>query len=271
MLKEVDPEGVVKAISMMASEAKRLMIAHEEAIRAGAPGLMWEKHAASFCLTVSETIAGSAEALNMIGVRKATARLQGWLGDAIRHQGPLTVSDIKIIADGLSAVIVGYGDELDGRKIFVMTPQYAKYYSQTAPLFGDDVADAFPDAADDINEAGKCLALGVPTACAFHIMRAAESAAATVLNRLGGDPADEHGEIKPFGALAHAIEVEIDKMPRGPKKDAWMKLKSFMAAINRGSRTKIAHPGSVYSEGKAESLMELSKGFLTEAEELLRP
>jgi hypothetical protein len=41
-------------------------------------------------------------------------------------------------------------------------------------LFGKEVNDRFPMAIDDIEEAGKCLALGRATACVLHAMRIIE-------------------------------------------------------------------------------------------------
>ncbi len=41
-------------------------------------------------------------------------------------------------------------------------------------LLGKKVADSFPSSGFDIEEAGKCLALGRSTSCVFHLMRAME-------------------------------------------------------------------------------------------------
>jgi hypothetical protein len=41
-------------------------------------------------------------------------------------------------------------------------------------LFGPAVKSAFPNAADDIREAGNCLAVDCNTAAVFHLMRAVE-------------------------------------------------------------------------------------------------
>lgn len=47
-------------------------------------------------------------------------------------------------------------------------------YEPTEPLFGLDVRDKFTDAAFDIDESAKCLALGRSTAAVFHLMRVME-------------------------------------------------------------------------------------------------
>lgn len=45
------------------------------------------------------------------------------------------------------------------------------YYDQSASaLFGEAVAEGFPSAIGDIEEAGRCLALGRNTACVLHLM-----------------------------------------------------------------------------------------------------
>jgi hypothetical protein len=83
-------------------------------------------------------------------------------------------------------------------------------------LFGQQVANNFPSATFDISNSGVCLALGVPTASVFHLMRVLEIG----LTALG----------KPFGvSLAHtnwgpAIE-EIESKIRDMHKDpAWKAL-----------------------------------------------
>lgn len=49
----------------------------------------------------------------------------------------------------------------------------ARYYNSQF-LFGERVASSFPSAGFDIEEAGKCFALGRSTACAFHLFRVVE-------------------------------------------------------------------------------------------------
>jgi HEPN domain-containing protein len=269
MLKEIDPEGVVKSISVLASESKRLAMHYEAAARTNSPGMEYTEDCAVMCRDAARGIGESAKALGMAGIRQPVTRLTCWLEEAGKA-GFLTLGYIKQLGDGLNAVVQQFGDQLDDYKLFQIAPAYARYYSPAEPLFGEAVRDAFPIASDDIEEAGKAYALGLSTACVFHLMRAAEGAAAVILKRLGGEPLKDDGEMKAFGGLALDIEEQIEKMPRGPKKDAWMKLKTFMSAANRGIRTKVAHPGSIYGDAKAESLMEITKGFLQDAEELLR-
>ncbi len=269
MLREVDPEGVVKAISLLASEAKRLMISYEEGIKAGAPGITWESDAASYCFAVSETILASAQALNMIGVQRATERLRGWIVTAMQNGGQLRLGDLKVISDGLGAVVVGYGDELDGRKIFAMTPQYAHFYSPDGPLFGQRVEEKFPKAREDIEEAGMSLATGRYTACVFHLMRAAETAVAVLGNKLKATVKNQHGETLPWGVIVANMEPAIKALPKGSKQDKWWKIHSLLHSANRAYRTKTAHPADKYTDVQAEAALYATRSFMQEFAELL--
>jgi len=57
---------------------------------------------------------------------------------------------------------------------FGFVPDSKKAFFNQESLFGKAVADAFPDAAPDIKEAGNCLAHGLNTAAVFHLMRVLE-------------------------------------------------------------------------------------------------
>jgi hypothetical protein len=64
-------------------------------------------------------------------------------------------------------------DELDEREFFYVAPERVRFYVQPM-LMGKDVNDRFALAIDDIEDAGKCLALGQGTACVLHTMRVME-------------------------------------------------------------------------------------------------
>lgn len=64
-------------------------------------------------------------------------------------------------------------DETAALTFFSIEPAKQPYFTDSS-LFGEKVAAAFPSAAFDIEEAGKCLALDRSTACVFHCMRVME-------------------------------------------------------------------------------------------------
>src|SRR5207245_2918398 len=63
--------------------------------------------------------------------------------------------------------------------------QIAKvHYHKANQLFGEPVEIKFPEVADDIKEAGKCLALDRSTATVFHLMRVLEVGVARFATKL---------------------------------------------------------------------------------------
>jgi len=63
--------------------------------------------------------------------------------------------------------------ELWSHKAIQIKSEFSEYVNNDQ-LFGKPVADAFPSAVPDIQEAGNCLSVGCYTACVFHLMRVAE-------------------------------------------------------------------------------------------------
>lgn len=91
-----------------------------------------------------------------------------------------------------------------------MPPDGAELFRQKNPFFGDKVEDAFPRAAEDISEAGKCLALDRSTAAVFHLMRAMESAVGRLSLKL-----DIPNPDREWGKLLSDIPKKIEAMPKG--------------------------------------------------------
>ena len=106
-------------------------------------------------------------------------------------------------------------DELDGNLFLHVSPAHADYYTQSVPLFGDGVDNAFQSAAYDISEAGKCLALDAHTACVCHLMRVLEHGLRALAKRLHV-PFDN----KPWNSVIEVAEKRlrtIQQRKRKPK------------------------------------------------------
>jgi hypothetical protein len=76
-------------------------------------------------------------------------------------------------------------DELQLSLFLHIPNEKARFYHQAEPLFGKEVAAAFPSTADDISEAGKCLATDRGTATVFHLMRVMEAGLKALAKQLG--------------------------------------------------------------------------------------
>jgi hypothetical protein len=74
--------------------------------------------------------------------------------------------------------------ELESILCLRIAPEKVKFYQETKG-FGENVANRFPSAAFDIEEAGKCYACNRNTACVMHLARAVEVGLKSVMASLG--------------------------------------------------------------------------------------
>ena len=88
-----------------------------------------------------------------------------------------------MIATAITHLLSHLQDELKAQHFFHVAEQDVRFYGRKA-LFGEVIAKRFKEAACDIEQAGNCLALGQPTACVFHLMRAMEVAVRQLSKRL---------------------------------------------------------------------------------------
>jgi hypothetical protein len=70
-------------------------------------------------------------------------------------------------------------DQLSSKHFLFIQPARIDYY-QSPMLFGQNVNDKFPAAIGDIEDAGKCLAVGLGTSAVMHLMRVMESGLKTL-------------------------------------------------------------------------------------------
>ena len=159
--------------------------------------------------------------------------------------------------------------ELSETELFVLHGADSKLFAPKDPLFGDKVDKKFSAARFDIEEAGKCLALGRYTACVFHVMRAAEEAVFVLAKKLRAPVKKRNGERLTWGDLTSRIKTKIDAKPHGDAKDELLKIHMFLNACNRAYRTKTAHPGPKYIEEEARDAYEATSAFMRKMAELV--
>lgn len=116
------------------------------------------------------------EALQLPMTTKSAQRLYDHFGKT----SGLDQDTLNLIND----VTLRLEDELSGIALFGIK-RHAELYEPDTPLFGEAVADKFPLAIPDIEDAGKCLALEQGTACVFHLMRIMEVGLKSLANLLG--------------------------------------------------------------------------------------
>lgn len=103
------------------------------------------------------------------------------VGQAIEHFNQFAPSvTYTLVAIRAGELFRSFSAELRNHAFYRLLPDRSKFFVPTdpqeifRPLFGRDVANKFPDAVPDINEAGRCLATERNTACVLHLMRVLE-------------------------------------------------------------------------------------------------
>lgn len=152
-------------------------------------------------------------------------------------------------------------NELRNRQFFHVPPTEARYYSNVK-VFGAKVADTFPQAVTDIEEAGNCYALGRATACVFHLMRVVPYG----MDRLAKQLRVKYSlpiECLEWGSIIQPIEKAVRNMQnlaRSKKKLASIKHYSEIVAhlyfCKDAWRNHVSHGRDAYDLAQARSVMD---------------
>jgi hypothetical protein len=146
-------------------------------------------------------------------------------------------------------------------------------YINNNSLFGDEVLSNLPLASEDIKNSGNCLAVELPTAAVFHLMRVSEHGLrylakklrATVKHNKSLCPLEYAEWDKVITAVKNKIE-EKRKLPKGPQRQA--KLEFFSEAADHCLfmkeiwRNNISHTRRPYTQTEAMSVFERVRDFM---------
>lgn len=153
-------------------------------------------------------------------------------------------------------------DELADTFFLSIPSESVHYYQPSEPLFGQAVSGSFSNTTEDIDEAGKCYALGRYTAAVFHLMRALEVALHALAGKTGATVTNKHGEFLTWGVLLANVGDKINQMPPGRDKDAWSHAHVLLHHVNQAWRTGTMHPKQTYTQEQAREIMEAVKSFM---------
>jgi HEPN domain-containing protein len=146
-------------------------------------------------------------------------------------------------------------------------PSSRLMYYGDKPLFGERVASKFPKAIEDIQEAGKCLAVARYTACVFHLMRVMEIGVQRFGQKLGVKLAEE----KEWGTILNKITDKLDaKYP--PKthltrhqkaaRDRYAEAVTYLTNVKNAWRNQTMHPKRTYTPDEAERVFRFAKDYM---------
>ena len=155
-------------------------------------------------------------------------------------------------------------DDLSLQKFYRVNPEDVSLYG-SENLFGDAVAAKFRDAAEDIQNAGNCVALGQGTACVFHLMRAMEIA----VRKLGARLKITITPQSTWRNMTSQMDSKILKMP--DKTEAQKRKKNELEAARTnlhhvGSvwRNNTMHPATSYTPSQARDVMHAVRIFMVD-------
>jgi hypothetical protein len=180
--------------------------------------------------------------------------------------------DVASIKREIKALRKNIELELDKRKFIFVSEENAKYFEQDK-LFGNAVYEKFEKAREDIKDAGTCLAIGLPTACIFHLTRASEIALRHIAKKVGVTLKDK-GKPQPleyatWDKVITKIQSHITQaklLPQGPRKAR--RLSFFSDAADQCSyikelwRNEVSHTRKRYNENEALGAMQRIKNFM---------
>lgn len=176
---------------------------------------------------------------------------------------------LPTFAEGIKDIDYRLRDELSFISVFVLPADKAKLYKSREPLFGSEFAAKFPSAQYDIDEAGKCLALGRSTASVFHLMRAMEAGLASLAAELGVSAEENWNKtLNQFDAALKKLQEAL-KQNSAAKPTDWKDKESFYSEasallrnVKNACRNDVSHIGKKYTEEEAQRILSATQDWL---------
>ena len=147
-------------------------------------------------------------------------------------------------------------DDLNEQWFLHIPTGHVGHYRDPEP-FGSAVLNVFDESRDDIEAAGKCLALGQGTACVFHLMRATEACVQMLGTKLGVNNVE-----KEWGKILSDLKRKIDAMDKGDTKDKWSECHNNLFTVKQAWRNPTMHPKKTYTPDQAEEVFVAVRTFM---------
>jgi len=161
--------------------------------------------------------------------------------------------------------------ELRDRLFLFVRPENAVFWDKKAP-FGEKVANAFPNATFDSEEATRCFAAGRYTACVMHLMRVTELGVRRLATLLR---LPKILQVKPWGNTIEEGDKKVAALPHGtPEQQArraqFSEILAHLRNIKNAWRDQVMHPNQAYDEERAREIFDAVKRAMCEIAELKR-
>lgn len=165
----------------------------------------------------------------------------------------------QAMADAIMEVSTRMIDELEARKLYVVSADRSSYTSGNG--FAAAVAECFPDAIPDMDEAARCFAFERPTACIFHLMRVTEYGINSIAGLLG--ISDHNPTWEP---IIRKIDAELktdykDRKFKGSQ-DFLANASTHLHAVKVAWRNKTMHVEKINTIEHAKEVYDATRGFM---------
>ncbi len=191
-------------------------------------------------------------AAQQLHLPSSVAIIEDGFEDALQQLSPdrpLSSYEFQSLISYAERVISVFRAEAKARRFFVLRPQHADFLSPAGPLFGDDVEDAFPRAAQEIADAGYCRAAGLWTASVMHLMRAVEEPLSSLAAWAGVDVGQN------WNTALNQIDKHLREQTRsahGAEAEQWAsEASAHLRAIKNAWRNHAQHGQARYNEAEA--------------------
>jgi hypothetical protein len=178
----------------------------------------------------------------------------------------------ELLARDLQQIKKDIHTALGERRFAYISPPHDQYFEKER-LFGDSVYEEFPEAREDVKDAGNCLAASLPTASVFHLMRVAEFGLRRIADktkvRLKDKRKAQPIEYATWDKVIQGIAAQIAAaraLPHGPRKNK--RLQFYSDAAERCTyirdlwRNDVSHTRKRYSESEALGIMGRVQDFM---------
>lgn len=257
------PAGnLIASASLIGGSCKYFQIGRSEISRTG-KALIVDPAQIMALVDGATVMRAAAEKLGMIACAAAARDL----GDCFRRLPLPTPNGLLLDEDRLDDLIGcleyllrTFRDEIDARPLFVMTSSAANLYDQAQPLFGVSVDDAFPSSAEDVAEAGRCMAVGRWTAAVMHLMRSLETPLSCLAIEAGvAVGANWNKSLNEIEAKLRAIGAR----DHGKAAEQWAaEAASQFRAIKNAWRNHAMHGRSFYDEERATEIFDAVRALM---------
>ena len=157
-------------------------------------------------------------------------------------------------------------DECRRKIVMSIEAQYVEYFANAQFFDPKDVGVAkvsgqFTSAAEDIAEAGKCLACGRGTACVMHLNRIMEVGLKALAGAVGVGPQNDWG--KYLDGIDKELRARMKTSgARTSDEQFYAEAHAMFDSVRRAWRNPTMHVEKTYTEERAEEILIAVRSFM---------